>query len=176
MSLLRAVLWVSQELGAWPSTTSRAATRPAGLVASAHRARVANTHRQKGSALETVPCAAAAALRSVHLHRTLRQARKRLLARPRAAARAMALPTGPHAAFASVSEGCISRRSGAARPSAARNSRHRGRTRQPAATKPRPTHLKDDTITADDAEDAPGTRTKRPLRENTLNAPKDART
>ena len=105
LSLLRAVLWVSQEVGAWPSTTSRAATRPAGLVASAHRARVANTHRRRGSALETVPCATAAAPRPLHLHRTLRRARKRLLARPRAAARARALPTGPHPASAAFLKG-----------------------------------------------------------------------
>ena len=105
LTLLRAVLWVRQEVGAWPSTTSRAATRPAGLVASAHRARVANTHRQMGSALVTVPCAAAAAPRPVHLHRTLRRAIKRLLARPRAAARARALPTGPHAASAAFLKG-----------------------------------------------------------------------
>ena len=62
--------------------------------------------------------------------------------------------------FRSVSEGCISRRGGAARPLAARNSRHRGQTRQPAAATSRPMYLKDDTITADDAEDALGTRTK----------------
>ena len=96
---------MSQEVGAWPSTTSRAATCPAGLVASAHRARVANTHRRRGSALETVPCAAAAAPMPVHVHRTLRRARKRLLARPRAAARARALPTGPHAASAAFLKG-----------------------------------------------------------------------
>ena len=105
MSLLRAVRWVSQEVGAWPSTTSRAATRPAGLVASAHRARVDNTHRRRGGALETVPCAAAAAPRPVLVHRTLRRARKRLFARPRAAARARALPTGPHAASAAFLKG-----------------------------------------------------------------------
>ena len=38
-------------------------------------------------------------------HRTLRRARKRLLARPRAAARARALPTGPHAASAAFLKG-----------------------------------------------------------------------
>ena len=105
MSLLRAVCWVSQEVGAWPYTTSHVGARPVGLVASAHRARVANTHRRRGSALETVPCAAADAPRPVHLHRTLRRARKRHLARPRAAARARALPTGPHAAPAAFLTG-----------------------------------------------------------------------
>ena len=69
-------------------------------MTSAHRARVANTHRRRGSASETVPCAAAAAPRPVHVHRTLRRARKRFLARPRAAERARALPAGPHAASA----------------------------------------------------------------------------
>ena len=67
---------------------------------------------------------------------------------------------GTSCRFRSVSEGCILRRDAVARPSSRRNSRHRGRTRQPAAAKTRPTYFKDDTITVDDAEDAPGTRTK----------------
>ena len=160
LSLLQAEAGPSREVGSWPSTTSRATRRPAGLVASTHHARVANTHRQRGSASETVPCAAAAAPRPVHLHRTLRRARKRLLARPRAAARARALPTGPHAASAAFLKGASRAATVRRARTAARNSRHRGRTRQPAAAKPLPAHLKDDTITPDDAEDAPGTRTK----------------
>ena len=66
---------------------------------------------------------------------------------------------GTSCRFRSVSEGCISS-GGAACPTGRRNSRHHGRTRQPAATKTRLTHLKDDTVTADDAKDARGTRTK----------------
>ena len=146
-----------------PSTTSRATIRPAGLLVSAHRARVANTHRQRVSALAPVPCAAATAPRPVHLHRTLRRARKRLLARPGSAARAWALPTGPHAASAAFLKGAS--RAVAVRRDrpATRNTRHRGRTRQPAAVEPRPTHLSDDTITFDDAEDVPGTGDKPPF-------------
>ena len=92
-SLLQAKAGPSQKVGAWPSTTSRAATRLAGLLASAHHARGNNTYRRMGSALETVPFAAAAAPALVHLQRTLRRARKRILVRPRAPARARALPT-----------------------------------------------------------------------------------
>ena len=55
-SLLEAEAGPSQTVGAWLSTTSRAATRPAWLVVSAHHARVTNTHRRRGSVLETVPC------------------------------------------------------------------------------------------------------------------------
>ena len=82
---------------------------------------------------------------------------------------------GTSCRFRSVSEGCISRRGGAARPSAARNSRHRGRTRQPAAAKPHPTNLKDDTITADNAKDAPGTGTKTALKKTALKIARNVR-
>ena len=60
-SLLQAEAGPCQEVGALPSTASRVAARLAWLVASARRARVANTHWRRGSALETVPCAASAA-------------------------------------------------------------------------------------------------------------------
>ena len=131
-------------------------------MASAHRVRVTNTHRRTGSASETVPCTVSAAPKLVHLHHTLRRARKRLLARLRAAARARALLAGRHAASAAFLKG-VSRAAAVRRAGpTVHNSRHRGRTRQPAAAKTRPTHLKNDTITSDDAEDALGTRTEKP--------------
>ena len=91
---------MSQEVGAWPSTTSRAAARPGWWRV--RTAPASPTRTGKGAA-RWRPFRAAP--RPVHLHRTLTRARKRLLARPRAAARARALPTGPHAASAAFLKG-----------------------------------------------------------------------
>ena len=120
---------------------SRAVARPAGQVASAHRARVANTHRRRGSALEAVPCVAAAVLKPVHVRPPYVETSQK--ASPCPAASCGECPGTTHGTscrFRSVSEGCMLRRGGAARLSSARNSRHRGRTRQPAAAKTRRTH------------------------------------
>ena len=113
--------------------------------------------------------------RCTSVHRTLRRARKRLLARPRAAASARALPTGHHAASAAFLKGacCAAAVRRVSRPHAIHaTAAEPGSLRPPkrVARTGRYHHVRRRRRRAWNADK------NRPFRKNTLNAPKDART